>query len=38
MRDARVATIDSLAKSRFDWERVIRELSVVIPKTSGSRT
>ncbi len=25
-------TIDSLAKSRFDWERVIRELSVVIPK------
>lgn len=32
MRDARVQTIDSLAKSRFDWERVIRELSVVIPK------
>jgi Tfp pilus assembly protein PilN len=31
-RDARVATIDSLAKSRFDWERVIHELSVVIPK------
>lgn len=32
MRDSRVETIDSLAKSRFDWERVIRELSVVIPK------
>ncbi len=32
MKDARVQTIDSLAKSRFDWERVIRELSVVIPK------
>ena len=32
MRDARVATIDELAKSRFDWERVIRELSVVIPR------
>ena len=32
MRDDRVATIDSLAKSRFDWERVIREFSVVIPK------
>jgi Tfp pilus assembly protein PilN len=32
MKDQRVQTIDSLAKSRFDWERVIRELSVVIPK------
>lgn len=32
MKDQRVETIDSLAKSRFDWERVIRELSVVIPK------
>lgn len=31
-REARATTIDSLAKSRFDWERVIRELSLVIPK------
>ena len=31
LRDARVQTVDSLAKSRFDWERVIRELSRVIP-------
>ncbi len=31
IRDARVATIDSLAKSRFDWERVMRELAIVIP-------
>ena len=27
IRDARVETIDSLARSRFDWERVMRELS-----------
>lgn len=32
LRDARVATIDSLAKSRFDWERVMRELAIVLPK------
>lgn len=32
IRDARVATIDSLAKSRFDWERVMRELAIVIPE------
>jgi Tfp pilus assembly protein PilN len=31
IHDARVATIDSLAKSRFDWERVMRELAIVIP-------
>lgn len=31
LHDARLATIDSLAKSRFDWERVMRELSIVIP-------
>jgi Tfp pilus assembly protein PilN len=31
VHDARMATIDSLAKSRFDWERVMRELSIVIP-------
>ncbi|MFN8112347.1 MAG: hypothetical protein U0R51_04020 [Solirubrobacterales bacterium] len=33
MRESRATTIDSLAKSRFDWERVIREVSLVIPKT-----
>ncbi|MDQ3572924.1 MAG: PilN domain-containing protein [Actinomycetota bacterium] len=27
----REATITSLAKSRFDWERVLRELALVIP-------
>jgi len=32
MRQSRAATIDSLAKTRFDWERVIREVSVVLPK------
>lgn len=31
MRQSRSATIDSLAKSRFDWERVISELARVIP-------
>lgn len=32
LRDARVATIDELARSRFDWERVLRELSEVMPE------
>jgi Tfp pilus assembly protein PilN len=27
----RVATVESLADSRFDWERVMRELSLVLP-------
>ena len=31
VHDERMTTIDSLAKSRFDWERVMRELSIVIP-------
>ncbi len=31
VHDARIATINSLAKSRFDWERVMRELAIVIP-------
>lgn len=31
VRDQRVATITSLADSRFDWERVLRELSLVLP-------
>ncbi len=29
--ELREATVVSLAKSRFDWERVLRELSLVIP-------
>ena len=32
LHDARVITIDQLARSRFDWERVLRELSLVIPE------
>lgn len=32
VRDERVATVSSLADSRFDWERVMRELSLVLPK------
>jgi len=32
VHDARVATVDQLARSRFDWERVLQELSLVIPR------
>jgi Tfp pilus assembly protein PilN len=31
LREQRVATVTSLADSRFDWERVMRELSLVLP-------
>jgi Tfp pilus assembly protein PilN len=31
LREQRVATITSLADSRFDWERVMRELALVLP-------
>jgi Tfp pilus assembly protein PilN len=31
VQETRTATISSLAQSRFDWERVIRELSLVLP-------
>jgi Tfp pilus assembly protein PilN len=31
MAEQRVATVQSLADSRFDWERVMRELSLVLP-------
>jgi Tfp pilus assembly protein PilN len=31
LHEQRLATISSLADSRFDWERVIRELSLVLP-------
>lgn len=32
IRDARIATVDGLARSRFDWDRVLRELSRVLPQ------
>jgi Tfp pilus assembly protein PilN len=32
LREQRVATVSSLANSRFDWERVMRELSLILPK------
>lgn len=31
LREQRVATVTSLANSRFDWERVMRELSLILP-------
>lgn len=31
LHEERLATVSSLADSRFDWERVIRELSLVLP-------
>ena len=31
MEEERTATVTSLAQSRFDWERVMRELSLVLP-------
>lgn len=31
LSEQRVATVESLADSRFDWERVMRELSLVLP-------
>lgn len=31
LREQRVATVTSLADSRFDWERVMRELSLLLP-------
>jgi len=32
MSEQRVETVSSLADSRFDWERVMRELSLVLPQ------
>jgi Tfp pilus assembly protein PilN len=32
LQQARQETVSSLAKSRFDWERVLRELAIVIPE------
>jgi Tfp pilus assembly protein PilN len=31
LREQRVATVSSLADSRFDWERVMREFSLILP-------
>jgi Tfp pilus assembly protein PilN len=31
LREQRAATVSSLADSRFDWERVMRELSLILP-------
>jgi Tfp pilus assembly protein PilN len=31
LREQRVATVTGLADSRFDWERVMRELSLILP-------
>jgi Tfp pilus assembly protein PilN len=31
LKEARVQTVDTLARSRFDWERVLREMAIVIP-------
>ena len=33
VHDQRVATITDLADSRFDWERVVRELSLILPSS-----
>lgn len=32
LHEQRVATIASLADSRFDWERVMRELALILPR------
>ena len=31
LSEARVQTVQSLADSRFDWERVMRELALILP-------
>jgi Tfp pilus assembly protein PilN len=31
LSEQRVATVQSLADSRFDWERILRELSLILP-------
>jgi Tfp pilus assembly protein PilN len=31
LREQRLATVTSLADSRFDWQRVMRELAIVLP-------
>ena len=31
LREQRIATVTSLADSRFDWQRVMRELALILP-------
>jgi len=38
LQEQREATITSLADSRFDWERVLRELAIVIPSAVSLKT
>jgi Tfp pilus assembly protein PilN len=33
LKEARSLTVQSLARSRFDWERVMRELALVVPES-----
>ncbi len=35
LHEQRLATITSLADSRFDWERVMRELALILPNDVG---
>jgi Tfp pilus assembly protein PilN len=35
LQESREVTITTLAESRFDWERVLRELAIVIPADVG---
>src|SRR5688572_25674704 len=32
MKEERTATVMTLAQSRFDWERVLRELALILPE------
>ncbi len=34
LQEQRLATVTSLADSRFDWERVMRELSLILPQNT----
>src|SRR5262249_17376060 len=34
MREQRVTTVSSLADSRFDWQRVMRELALILPPSA----
>ncbi len=34
MREQRIATVTSLADSRFDWQRVMRELALIVPRNA----
>ena len=34
LREQRIATVSSLADSRFDWQRVMRELALIVPRNA----